>query len=430
MKKLFWGIVSLLALIGVISIGWRLTAGMKITALSSTVTWGMWVAFYIYFIGLSAGSFLFSTLIYVFGMHKLEKAGKMALLSALFALFGGLLFVWMDLGHPMRFWRVFFNWNHTSVLAWESLFYIFYIVAISLEIWYLMRCDIAALALHATGWKRKFYSFLAFGFRCPTTQEAYDTCHRQSMKVVKVLGIIGIPVAIGVHGGTGALFAVVAARPYWFGPLFPIIFIVSALVSGAALTTFLYAYFGKKEDSDYLDIVKSLANFLVLFIAIDVLLMISEFLTNLYAGLPEHSEVLHEILFGPFNYTFWVGQLLLAIVLPIVLIAWKKSQPNWLGLAGLSAVVGIVAVRLNLVIPAYIVPVLKGLDKAYVNPRWTYSYFPSMGEWLTTIGAIALLVLGFGIAWKLLPIFGEVERRFVDTLPSSVSQREGVSYGK
>jgi len=413
MKKIFWTMTSILAVIGIISIGWRLHAGMKITALSSTVAWGMWVAFYIYFIGLSAGSFLFSTLIYVFGQHKLEKAGKMALLSALFALFGGLLFVWMDLGHPWRIWRVFANWNHTSVLAWESLFYIFYIVAISLEIWFLMRCDLANLAMTTTGWKQRFYNFLSFGFKCPITREAYATCHVQSMKVVKIIGIIGIPVAISVHGGTGALFAVVAARPYWFGPLFPIIFIVSALVSGAALTTFLYAYFGKKDDQDYLPIVKSLANYLVLFIAIDVLLMLSEFLTNLYAGIPDHAKVLHEILFGPFNYTFWVGQLLLAIVLPILIISWKKDDPRWLGVAGLSAVIGIVAVRLNLVIPAYIEPVLKGLDKAYFDPRWQYAYFPSIGEWVTTVGAIALLVLGFGILWKLLPIHSEVEERFV-----------------
>ena len=43
---------------------------------------------------------------------------------------------------------------------------------------------------------------------------------------------IGIPVALGVHGGTGAIFAVVKARPAWYSPIVPLVFIISALASG------------------------------------------------------------------------------------------------------------------------------------------------------------------------------------------------------
>jgi molybdopterin-containing oxidoreductase family membrane subunit len=49
-----------------------------------------------------------------------------------------------------------------------------------------------------------------------------------------------------VHKGTGAIFAVVKARPYWYSPIVPVIFLVSALVSGAGLMTFLYAFFGDR----------------------------------------------------------------------------------------------------------------------------------------------------------------------------------------
>ncbi len=408
MKKLFWLLTTLLALVGVVTIYYRLQEGMKVTALSSTVAWGMWVAFYIYFIGLSAGSFLLSTLIYVFGMHKLEKAGKMALLSALFALFGGLLFVWMDLGHPWRFWRVFLNWNYTSVLAWESAFYILYIIIIFAELWHLMRCDLSIVGSTEKGFKGAVCRALSLGFICPTDKEEHIKCHKHSLRIVKVLGIIGIPVAIGVHGGTGALFAVVAAKPYWYGPLFPIIFLVSALVSGAALTTFLYTFFGPR-DEDYESMVRSLGKFLVLFISIDVLLMISEFLTNLYAGIPDHEKVLHQILFGDFWYTFWIGQLLLGVIIPILSLIFSKNSVKIIGLGGLSAVIGIVAVRLNLIVPAYIVPMLPGLDKAYVNPRWQYYYFPSIWEWATSVGAVALIVWGFALAWHLLPVL-DVEK--------------------
>lgn len=220
-----------------------------------------------------------------------------------------------------------------------------------------------------------------------------------------MLGILGVPLAIAVHGGTGSIFAVLIARPYWFSGLFPIIFLVSALSSGAALMTSLYALVGPR-DAEYPGIVRRLANLMVLMIALDWLLLAAEYLVGLYGGRPDEAEVYQQILFGPFFYTFWAGQLLLGAVVPIVLVAWRKTreQSFWLGLAGLSAIIGIVAVRLNLVIPAYIVPVLKGLDRAYADARWGYSYFPSVLEWATTVGLIALLALGFSIALQVLPV--------------------------
>ena len=208
----YYGILALLALVGLVAIGVRLIEGMRVTALSSPVAWGMWVAFYTYFAGLSTGSFLLSTLIYVFGMHQYEKVGRMALLSALFALVAAMILVWIDLGHPWRFWKVFTRWNYASVLAWEVLVYLLYTVILVIGLWALMRCDLAHLALTVSGWRGKLYRFLTFGFRCPESEAAYRRCHAQSMRVVRILGIIGIPILI--MGGTGSIFAVVAAKPY------------------------------------------------------------------------------------------------------------------------------------------------------------------------------------------------------------------------
>jgi molybdopterin-containing oxidoreductase family membrane subunit len=176
---------------------------------------------------------------------------------------------------------------------------------------------------------------------------------------------------------------------------------------------FLYAFFGKR-DEDYPEIVKGMANFALLFLTIDMLLMAAEFLVGFYGRIPEHLEVYRQILFGPFPYTFWLGQLFFGTILPVTLVSWKRTRQSvfWLGVAGLSAVVGIVAVRLNLVIPALVVPVLKGLDKAFFQPRWSFRYFPSFWEWASTIGLIALIVLGFSIAYELLPVFGVVEEKF------------------
>ncbi len=392
-------------LVGIISIIYRLIVGMKVTNLTSSVPWGEWVAFYIYFIGLSAGSFLFSTLIYVFGQKNIEKAGRMALVSAVIALIAGLLFVWIDLGHPWRFLNVFIHWHYTSVLAWEILFYVFYIIVIFAEAWYLMRCDLAYLRDTSSGFRKTLYGILSLGWKCPTTEERFKACHIQSLKVATVLGIIGIPLAIGVHGGTGAIFAVVKARPYWYSPIFPIIFLVSALVSGAALMTFLYAVLGDKKSPDYMNILRNLGGWMVLFISLDLLLMVAELLVGLYGNIPDHVYVLKTIMFGPYWYVFWIGQMGMAVIVPIVIYIFKRDSAFWLALAGLSAVVGIVGVRFNLVIPAFVAPPIPGLEDVYNQFRLLFEYFPSLTEWISSIGIISLVVFIFSLAYNFLPMF-------------------------
>jgi Ni/Fe-hydrogenase subunit HybB-like protein len=406
MKKIGIILLFIISIVGALAIGHRLVEGMKVTHLDS-ISWGLWVAFYIYCIGLSAGSFLMSTMIYVFNMHQFEKMGRIALLSALIALFAGLTFVWIDLGHPWRFYRIFTSWNHTSVLAWESMFYIFYIIAIFTELWLLMRCDLSTLHEKSSGLKKSLYGFLSLGWTCPADSEKKAVCHKDSMKWVKIIGIIGIPIAIGVHGGTGALFAVVKAKPYWFSGLFPIIFLVSALVSGCGLMLMLYSWFGKR-DKYYHELVYGIRNFLVLFIGIDILLFISDFLVNFYGNMPENRHIWNNIAFGEYWYVFWLGQILMAWFLPLLISSTKSLKENtwWLGLAGLFTVIGIVNVRFNLVIPAYTDPPLPGLDTAFMgHPRLLYEYFPSLIEWLSSFGVFAILLLVFIGLWKLLPMY-------------------------
>lgn len=403
-NRLYLTLTGIGGLVGIALLVYRLQTGLKVSALTTPIPWGMWVSFYIYFIGLSAGSFLFSTLIYVFGQKDLEKAGRIALVSAVLALIAGIFFIWIDLGHPERVFYVFTHWNHTSVLAWEILFYNFYIACIFAELWFLMRCDLAHLRDTTSGWKKKLYGLLALGWQCPKTKEGFLACHNQSLKITAILGAIGVPLAIGVHGGTGAIFAVVKARPYWYSPLFPIIFLVSALVSGAGLMTCLYAVFGKRDRS-YPTIVQRLATWLIIFLSIDILLIIAELLVGLYGGIPDHLEVWKAIMFGDYWYVFWLGQIGLAMVVPILIYIYKRDSVAALGVAGFCVVVGIVAVRFNLVIPAFIAAPIPGLEHAYQESRFLFHYFPSLVEWALSFGIISLVAFLFGLAFEVLPMY-------------------------
>ena len=70
LKRLFWITGGLLFVVGFA--GWydRLVHGHLNANYGSVVTWGLWVAAYIYLSGLSAGSFLISSLVYVFNLNS------------------------------------------------------------------------------------------------------------------------------------------------------------------------------------------------------------------------------------------------------------------------------------------------------------------------------------------------------------------------
>lgn len=365
MRRLFYSALVLLSVLGLWAVWVRMTEGLRVTALTSYVSWGLWVAFYIFFIGLSAGSFLLSTLVFVFGMKRLEKVGKLALLTAICSLGAGLAFINIDLGRPARFWHTLVYRNFRSVLEWEIYLYILYAVILVTELWLLTRSDNPMAPVWA-----------------------------------KFLGIIGIPVAIGVHGGTGSIFALAVGRPYCNSGLLPVIFLVSALASGAALVTLLWAVLGPR-DEEKPAMVRTLAHLMALFLAIDALLVASEFLVGLYSGIPDEAGAL-VALTTRFWFVFWVGQLGFGLVIPLLLVALPGTSRSvgWLGTAGFSAILGVLAVRLNLVVPAYVVPQFEGLRRAYVDPRLQYSYTPNAMEWMVSLGVIAITILFFGLIYE------------------------------
>lgn len=390
----FWyGILTIIMIAGFAAIGMRILNGLEVTNLTSDVPWGTWVAFYIYFVGLSAGAFLLSSLIHVFDMRHLEKVGRDATIVAIVSMVLALTFILLDIGRMERVWHALVYGNITSVLAWEVRFYMVYLLLLLAELWFALRHDLV-LQAQGTGFKASLARFLKFG-STDTSPEAKEKDHRW----LKILGAIGIPIAIfGVHGGTGLLYAVIKARPYWNTALFPVVFVVSALVSGTALVTAIYIVKTKlaKEKVD-LDLVKSLAGLMILFLLIDVGLQFFEILVGFY-GLQE--DTLVALLFmikGGNAWIFWLVQIGIGVVVPIAIYANKKARnsANAMMAAAVAIVVGILGVRFNIVLPAQINPLLPGLPLPQYNP--------TLLEWIVSFGIIAMGFLLFTLAVRLLP---------------------------
>lgn len=406
MRKLGYLILLLVTVVGILAIGDRFKEGLMVTNMTQHVPWGFWIALYIYFIGLSAGSFLLSSLIYVFGVKKLEAVGRMALFQALLCMLIGLFLIFIDLGHPERFSKVITSLNPTSVLSWEALLYTIYCVVILLELYYAMRIDFVKLA-QQPGALQWLYKIFTLGSRDTSVLSA-----NKDRKWLKVLGIIGIPIALGVHGGTGAIFAVAKARPLWFSGLYPIVFLVSALASGGALLTFLVAIFFRKPQEEKINLVRSLAYMTIGFLCLDLLLLVSEMLVSLYGGIPSEVAGWRMIYSGYYGGAlFWLLQLGIGALLPIILVAHPKTgrSVSGLGLASFLIVLGVLGVRINIVIPPLLNPVFELFPEAYHHFRYAVGYTPSVNEWLVSLGSIAFVIWGLLIASKILPLSGSSE---------------------
>lgn len=372
----------------------RLIVGLTTTNLSSITPWGAWIAFYIFFVGLSAGSFLLSTMIFVFGMKQYEKVGKMALFTAIVCMIVALTFVLMDLGRPERAFSALIHWNVTSILAWEMRFYVVYITLLVTELYIAMREDLIRVRT-SDSIKGKIARWITF-----KNATINETTRKRDEKWMKRLGIIGIPLAIlGVHGGTGAIFAVVSARPAWNSGIFPIIFVVSAMVSGTALLLAIYVFrsFVLNQVIDK-QMVVGLAKMMVAFLLIDLLLQFYDYLVGLYSLADSHLLSLQTMMRSSYSWTFWGVQMFLGAVVPIFLVFWKKTATNVFALfiASILIVIGIVGVRFNIVVPSQIVPIMEGMPMG--------DYYPTFREWMVSIGTIAMGLLIFSIGDLLLPL--------------------------
>lgn len=378
--RLLWGLWILAAIIGGIGFIERLLHGDQATDFSSYIPWGLWVAGYIYFSGLSAGAFLLAAATYVFRIRVLEPIGRLALLLAAVTLPMGLLMIGFDLGHLERAYLVIIRPQFHSMMAWMVWLYTAYLILVVVMLWLSYKSD------------------------QPGRDPEAVTKDRARLRV---LAMIGIPLAIGFAGGVGALFATLAAREFWHSSLFPIFFLVGALTSGTALVTAVVAWQWPSRDAAWKDLMTLLGRTVLVLILIDLILELAEFMTPSWYQIGSFYELTRYVLFGPYWYVFWVVHLLLGVIVPIVLLA-KNRSPIITGVAAALVAVTFFAVRLNLVIPGLVTPELRGLEQAYSDPignRLTFAYMPTWFEWQVLLGAIA-----FGVAlwYVLIRLFPQV----------------------
>lgn len=316
------------------------------------IQWSVLIVLYPYITGLVAGAFIASSLYHVFGKKEIKPVARFALLTSLAFLLVATMPLLTHLGHPERGIEIMFTPNVTSAMSGFGYIYSFYLIVVVFEIWLSFREDIVKLAFNSRGWKELLYSVLAL-FSYDISEKALH----EDEKLAKKLAIIGIPSAAFLHGYVGFIFGGIKANPWWSTPLMPIIFLMSAIVSGIALLILLYIASMKlrKHAIDH-KCLHSLANYLWIFLILDVALEMLEIVSMEYESL-EEIEIINRLLSEKIAFTFYGLQLTLGIFIPFVLLLLVGIIKNretlkmiMISISSIFVVIGVFAMRWNVVI--------------------------------------------------------------------------------
>ncbi len=314
------------------------------------IPWSILIVIYPYITGLVAGAFIVSSLYHVFGMAQYKPVARFALLTAVSFMFFVPVPLLLHLGNPQRAFNAVLTPHWTSAMAAFSYVAGFYICLLLLEIWFAFRADIVALSKVTRGPLGTVYRLLTLG-----SDDVTPRTLALDHKFAFVLAMIGIPAAGGLHGYVGFLFGSLKAREWWSSDLMPIIFLLSAIVSGIGLLVVLYVVYSRyrKVPVDG-DCMKGLARTMWAFLLVVLVIEGLELLEMFYKS-REGIDMVKHLIEGPIWYSMliqWGGSLLVLAILT-VLIVFKvegKRLVIWMAISGVAMMIAVLAMRWNVVI--------------------------------------------------------------------------------
>ena len=283
--------------------------------------WAILIVVYPYITGIVAGAFILASLVKVFNVVEVQPIYRLALLTALaFMLVAGLP-LQLHLGHPERAYEIFFTPQPTSAMAMFGFVYLWYLMGVLLiEIWFEYRQQLVLMAQKSRGFLKALYSALSL-YSKDVSPAAIEFDHKAS----KLITIIGIPSAFLLHGYVGFIFGSIKANPWWGSVLMPIVFLMSAIVSGIAMVMFIYILLtllrNEKPDMRCLD---KTGLFLLVAIIVDFALEALDYIHRIYQS-EESIGILAQLVSSKLFVSLVVVQLLLGMFLPLLILVLVRT---------------------------------------------------------------------------------------------------------
>lgn len=266
------------------------------------------VVTYFFLGGLSAGAYFFSVTANYWKKEFKPLAKTHAILVPI-VLAVGIFFLWVDLGKPLRVWRLFLSFNPRSAISWGTWF---------LGIFFLLSIVYAWLVTRGEDEKAKKYAY------------------------------IGLPFALLVAAYTGVLLAQAPGKVLWHAALLPLLFLNGGLISGIALVILVSA--GRQDSA----LLAKLGRFVAWLVSLELGMIFTE-LIILFNGGTEAVSTVKSLLGGSYSFLFWAVEIVLGAVIPVFILFRSKATYAAQAIASILILVGIYAMRYVVVIGGQII---------------------------------------------------------------------------
>lgn len=362
-KITFWRAV----LVAILATGFystlvRFTQGLgAATALSDRVPWGLWIGFDVLCgVGLAAGGFTLAAIVYIFHIKRFYPVLRPTILTAFLGYALVAVALLYDLGRPYRIWHPMVMWNPRSVMFEVAWCVMLYLVVLALEF--------SPAVLERFRLERPLRIITSFTVPLVIAGALLSILHQSSL---------------------GSLYLIVPSKlhPYWYSPLLPVFFFISAVGVGLAMVIFesnLSARaFGRETE---LPLLVGLGKGMVAVLALYGVLRVED--------LARRGTL--RLLREPSTETvLFVLEAALGLVIPLALLVFRRLRESREGLfaAAILVIVGFILNRLNVSISG-----MAASSGTHYFPKWT--------EVSVTLSLVAVGFLCFAWAVRYFNVFG------------------------
>ena len=367
------GASAAVALLGIGLWAYQFSAGLVVTNMGNTSSWGMYIICFMFLVGLSAGGLIISSAPRVFGLKGFGGISKIAVWTSIVCTVLAMAFVVIDLGGPLRAWELVVFANLSSPLMWDIIVLTSYLL-------------VSILYLRAT---------LRF------------EQGKSSARSLRILSGFALVIAVLVHSVTAWIFGLQRSHELWNTALLAPWFVSSALVCGLALVLLVVLALRKMG---YLELAQEnvigMVKLLGVFVVVDLYFFGCELLT---AGFPggESARMVEILVAGPLAPFFWI-EVLVCVFAAVVAFVDKLRTNGLVAVAAALAIVGIFCKRVQLLVGGFQVHSLElvGPISGPVRDGFMLDlvYAPSLIELGIALGVFALGVFGILMGIKYLPL--------------------------
>lgn len=390
-------VLGILIGIGVAGMVFILINGLETTNLTDLVPWGLWITIDLSSIALSAGAFLFCAAVYLVGIKELQPLARTAAYIGLIGYGMAMMCLLMDIGRPDRFWHGFVFWNVHSVL-WEVT------MCVGLYFSVLVLENLPNLA--RWNWLRN---------KLPKVANSLEKMHH----IAPYLAVAGLLLSMLHQSSLGATYGVLIARPIWYRPGLAALFIISAGAGGMALTLLATWIVGKLQPASHVreDLLDKVSRFLGWWLVGYLYLRFWDAFAMTYTHQPGREEGLSLLTNGPLAVNFWIGELLLGVLVPLIILLNNRlrTTPFTRTLAYILIVGGVIAYRwdINLVGQLIVQTPIQMKDSLLFT-----SYSPATIEIIVAVGIVAIGLMLFTLGAKYLRIVDHNASPSVQHIPA------------